>query len=344
MTLRSLARQGGGGQRQIKQKYMKDLFEFIEFEGSGFLGAQNMRKGCNHEWKILDSGYACCILCGEDHDCSSGECSNVSVTDYHERVCLVTGCVIGEGEFREERSAFERSGFCEKKFFIEQELKKPKLIPILKGIKCDFGKNDDVRKNRFLILSVFDNNATKFHETVEDIVRDILFSNKTKICFVQEIKRNEGKMVSLFSKLIRECSHNKECSRPNMCLLLGQVFFAFRRNRLFYSLHDDKRCSVIEGLIKDCTCSIANLIMNHGGQRVAKQLQNHYRCREFICSMLYLMRMGITYQKRQLLPKVELLNEYLPMQVLLPLVFKIRAKSITEGENIIKLDIRKLPF
>jgi len=54
--------------------------------------------------------------------------------------------------------------------------------------------------------------------------------------------------------------------------------------------------------------------------------------------------MGITYQKRQLLPKMEELNEYLPMQVFLPLVFKIRAKSITEGENIIKLDIRKLPF
>ena len=56
------------------------------------------------------------------------------------------------------------------------------------------------------------------------------------------------------------------------------------------------------------------------------------------------MRMGVTYQKRQLLPKIDLLNDYLPMQVLLPNIFNIRAKSITEGENIIKLDIRKIPW
>jgi hypothetical protein len=60
--------------------------------------------------------------------------------------------------------------------------------------------------------------------------------------------------------------------------------------------------------------------------------------------MLFLMRMGVTYQKRQLLPKIDLLNDYLPMQVLLPNIFNIRAKSITEGENIIKLDIRKIPW
>jgi hypothetical protein len=56
------------------------------------------------------------------------------------------------------------------------------------------------------------------------------------------------------------------------------------------------------------------------------------------------MRMGITYQNRQLLPKMEILNQLLPLQVLLPVVFKIRAKSITEGENIIKLDIRQMPL
>jgi hypothetical protein len=54
--------------------------------------------------------------------------------------------------------------------------------------------------------------------------------------------------------------------------------------------------------------------------------------------------MGITYQNRQLLPKMEILNHLLPLQVLLPVVFKIRAKSITEGENIIKLDIRQMPL
>jgi hypothetical protein len=54
--------------------------------------------------------------------------------------------------------------------------------------------------------------------------------------------------------------------------------------------------------------------------------------------------MGITYQNRQLLPRVDILHELLPLQVLLPPIFNIRAKSITEGENIIKLDIRRMPL
>ena len=79
--------------------------------------------------------------------------------------------------------------------------------------------------------------------------------------------------------------------------------------------------------------------------------------------MLYIMRVGITYQNRQILPRVDSLHQLLPMQALLPSVFKIRAKSITEGEvmgliissaacslmtsyaqNLMKMDIKKLPL
>ena len=95
-------------------------------------------------------------------------------------------------------------------------------------------------------------------------------------------------------------------------------------------------------ICEKCTESITYLIMQHGWLRVWRQMQNQTRGREFICSMLYLMRVGITFQKRQVLPKLEILNSLLPMQALLPTVFKIRAKSITEGENIIKLDLRRV--
>ena len=73
-------------------------------------------------------------------------------------------------------------------------------------------------------------------------------------------------------------------------------------------------------------------------------MQHSTRGREFICSMLYLMRMGITFRNQTILQRVEVLNQLLPLQVFLPSVFKIRAKSITEGENIIKLDIQRMPL
>ena len=58
--------------------------------------------------------------------------------------------------------------------------------------------------------------------------------------------------------------------------------------------------------------------------------------------MLYLMRTGVTYRNRCILPKLEILSLLLPQQVFLQKNFGIRPKCITEGENIIKLDARKI--
>ena len=54
------------------------------------------------------------------------------------------------------------------------------------------------------------------------------------------------------------------------------------------------------------------------------------------------MRMGITFKNQNILQKLEILNDLLPLQVFLPTVFNIRAKS--DGENIIKLDIQRMPL
>jgi len=221
-----------------------------------------------------------------------------------------------------------------------------------------------------MILSLFNESINKVHEIVESVVCDILGSEKTHFCFMQEIDRNEAKLCALFSKLLRETAHSKTCLRLNVLDLFSQVYHQARKCRLSYHgfvnqhiMHGHKKktataaavlesdktfqlgpCGAVRRLVKTCTESIVNLLMSYGGLRVVRHLQNIGRRREFICSMLYLMRMGITYQNRQLLPKIDVLHEYLPMQVLLPVVFKIRAKSITEGENIIKLDIRKMPI
>ena len=112
-----------------------------------------------------------------------------------------------------------------------------------------------------------------------------------------------------------------------MLHLIALVSHQCRKNR---SLIRDRQ--LVESTIQRCTESITHLLHVHGGPRVVRQMQNAMRYREFVCSMLYLMRVGITYQSRQILPKIEALNLLLPLQVLLPTMFKIRAKSITEGE------------
>ena len=168
-------------------------------------------------------------------------------------------------------------------------------------------------------------------DTVEATVRELLDSECTERCLEQERKRNEAKELAIFSRVLREASHDKRCLRPNMLSILAQVVFHCRKNRSLTS-----RESVdMETVVSQCTDSISGLLLVYGGPRVARQMQNTMRYREFICSMLYLMRVGVTFQQRQILPRMELLNLLLPLQVLLPIVFKIRAKSITEGENMV---------
>jgi len=101
---------------------------------------------------------------------------------------------------------------------------------------------------------------------------------------------------------------------------------------------------VLQRVIRLCVDNICNLIQTYGWHRVDRQLQHASRGREFICSMLYLMRMGITFKNQTILQKMEILNNLLPLQVFLPTIFNIRAKSITEGENIIKLDLQHIPL
>jgi hypothetical protein len=112
-----------------------------------------------------------------------------------------------------------------------------------------------------------------------------------------------------------------------MVMLVALVSHLCRKNRAL-----GRERGVVEQTIQDCTESITHLLHIYGGPRVVRQMQNALRYREFVCSMLYLMRVGITFQNRQILPRVESLHTLLPLQVLLPTVFKIRAKSITEGE------------
>jgi hypothetical protein len=180
--------------------------------------------------------------------------------------------------------------------------------------------------------------STNLWESIQSVVQELLMSDKTLLCAKQERERSEGKEQSCFCRVVRDLAQNKKTNgvRPNMLHIMAMVCYGCRKHRPHISGQST------HAIREKCTESITYLIMQHGWVRVWRQLQNQTRGREFICSMLYLMRVGITFQKRQILPKMEILNSLLPMQALLPTVFKIRAKSITEGENIIKLDIRRV--
>eukprot|EP00961_Rhodomonas_salina_P194515 2625998-Rhodomonas_salina.1 len=73
---------------------------------------------------------------------------------------------------------------------------------------------------------------------------------------------------------------------------------------------------------------------------MTKLKHNDTKKREFACSMLYLMRNGVDARGECILPKLEIMSSILPLETFLPEHFKIRSKSITEGENLLKIELQ----
>jgi hypothetical protein len=258
MSLRAF----GKGNMQGKthdQAYMRMVYEIISNKGCGFLLPVSFQ-GCKHEWKQLDSGYCVCEWCGKEHNCYRGDCPEIT-GNHSERVCSITGCVIVEGELMAERSSNERTGMCANVEHLNSRL------------LTSMGTQNKV-------LALF-GGGSKLRETVESTVREILASDKTEQCMVQERKRYDTKLSALFSKALREASHDHKCVRPNMVLIYSQVEYQCRKNR-----HLSSRFGIDIGhIIENCTESITSLLISFGGVRVTKQMQNSARCREFICSI-----------------------------------------------------------
>ena len=344
MSLRQFSRHGTNQEKCENQIAIKKIYEIISNKhGSGFL-LPPLHKGCvTHQWTQLDSGFCVCDICGKDHHCYRGECP-LFFSRYSEKICSITGCIVVEGEMMPERSASERTYTTTAvKTSSDNNNNNNKNNNnsgnIAGDINGDGVFNNNGIKSINKVLFLFGGGG-KLRDSVETTVREILASEKTERCMIQEMRRGDTKLSTMFSKLLREVSHSHKCIRPNMVLIISQLEYQTRKTRRASSRKEVDIGNVIE----QCTESITNLLIRFGGVRVTKQMQNANKCREFICSILYLMRMGITYQNRQLLPRVDILHELLPLQVLLPPIFNIRAKSITEGENIIKLDIRRMPL
>lgn len=135
-----------------------------------------------------------------------------------------------------------------------------------------------------------------------------------------------------------------------------QLAWATRKHRLEIKLTQKE----LKHIIDLCTSSITSVIMQFKNQSMLKVATNASKFKEFVCSMLFLMRVGVqakvcpyrhtvsrhltlSPQGRIILEKCETLNFILPQESFLPFHFNIRCKSITEGENFLKIQMRQTP-
>jgi len=230
-TLKAATSGGGAKRREAQSGILHALYERCT-QPHGFLLPKDYAS-CTHEamYVCLDSGYSICSQCGGEHFCCCGKCPEI-ITHQNARVCAITGCVTLESEFKAERNINERCGptLCKTRDDDEDDPGSCGVESTVETLgsasrKVGARKRGVSSSSSMLESRVGTATAGKRRATIKEIittkggggehlrslvectVREILQSDKTQQCMIQERKRNESRENSVLARAVREVSH-----------------------------------------------------------------------------------------------------------------------------------------
>lgn len=172
-------------------------------------------------------------------------------------------------------------------------------------------------------------------DEVQERIHWILQSEVARQSFIQERARMEQKHKHLMWKILKEIKMRNEI--PNLCWVITHILHATNKIRVCsVTFQDDLR-----GLITSRCSHYIRRFLNMLSQRFGVAMST-VKKGTLVIGTLYLMRMGIYMHNVILLPRVPQLQLLLPIETHLKSYFKVKCKSITEVENLIKMCIRGL--
>lgn len=264
------------------------------------------------EWEPFSYTQAGCILCGAEHRCAEDntECIAETCDDSHTS-CLITGAVIREHAYRDEWDASSRAHVEPPKK--KQSMCAPGIPPVIKR-----------------------NSACDVWSFVEAVVRLLLDSDTAEQCRQQENRRLcQALLTALHREMLRQLD---AAGFVNMVTAAAAAAWHTRKLRRPVTLPREE----LEHVVKVSTDAVCNVMLKYNSQQTSKILNSDARRKEFACSMFYLMRNGVDCRGQCILPRMKIMGSILPLETFLPESFRIRSKSITEGENLLKIELCRI--
>ncbi len=169
------------------------------------------------------------------------------------------------------------------------------------------------------------------------IVANILASNVTRSCLQIENLRIQQRLQTLSVRVFKDFKARQTGRLPNLVLITTDIARRMQGIRIC-PLHFDVqlRRSVTDRCTAFLTRMINSLFL------VCPTLLQATRFEYLVIGLLYLMRVGLSMNGVCLLPTVPELTLLLPLESMLFSCFNIRAKCVTDIENMIKLQLRGL--
>lgn len=276
---------------------------------------------CGGHWDVLDVDLAGCRLCGRAHFCSARPADVEAVrAPYNstpgrarrENVDCACETVQCEGH-----SVCAITGYCtrETRFADDEYVDTATLPPEPAPREVTPLEEGEVRR----------------------YVDALLCSERSRRCFEHENTRVDAKVSAVFLHLLREFKTEHPARAPDACRLVGELARRTLNVRVCPPGFDaEYRAEIAAAAAR----AISGLV--HTATRLCPALLSQTRRQTLVVGLLYLMRSGLTVHDTCLLPRLAALQELLPLESYLPQHFEIKCKSITEVENLVKMQLRVL--
>ena len=191
-------------------------------------------------------------------------------------------------------------------------------------------------KNKIALSSAYECSVTSVEfDNVLRTVSHILLSPKTQVSIQNETVKLMSKLRSVAMRRLRQYRVQKRT--PNLCDLDAHLHHMLCGHRLPPPLLDisseqRRRCA------HEATRAISQLI--HFMRKHCVSVPTCVKQGGVVAGMLYMMRFGVTIDSVTVLPCLPELKRLLPLEQHLPIFFNMRAKIVTEAENVIKYNMR----
>lgn len=267
-------------------------------------------------WEKIDIDMAGCILCGWVHICS----------ELHNDVAYF------EKNILKKKQTFCFDTNCQK--IVEME----HVVCAITGYCLHDALYSDLE---FVDTAAFapihsPKNKNISFEFVLFYVREILCSEKAKLCFIQERKTTDAKLKNLFIKVMRDYRIKKSCEQLNIFTIISIFLVNANNVKEISDVFDIERR---EHVAQKCSISITRFL--YILENISPEIFNFLKKHILIVGLLYLMRSGLSIFDMGILPKIDMLKSLLPIENNLMQFFQIKCKFITETENVVKLQLRK---
>jgi hypothetical protein len=277
---------------------------------------------CAAHWEKFDVDKAACKQCGNLHVCTPLTCETSIESD--SIVCDITGMCLGQRMLTQYESAYDNN--AQELMALSHECTDPYPRPGKKR-GC---KSNTPRPNNGIISCDMDN--------VIRTLTTILLSKKTEISIESEHSKLVNKLRCNCLRRMRQYRVKKHT--PNLCdieaylnhMLCGHRIPPIRieqsRNQRLECIHQAAQAITELTQFMKVHCTNVPTCVRQGG---------------IVTGMLYMMRSGVTIDNITVLPRIAGLKRLLPLEQHLPTFFNIRAKVVTEAENVIKYNMRCVP-